>query len=289
MTVPYELYLRFLATKNLVVEDEVNEHLTLLMLPPTSQAMLDRQYQLVQTTLPRGVLSQLDNGSQGGADFLHWMKVLDIQELWTAEKPFVTPQSRVLVKLASDIHDDPKLRMTINALLMKGVKAHDIAQAVQTKYSTPIRDIHIELYRKFFFDPRRMTRNSWRAYLKVLKDQEQKIYLLALTEAVDIVRSELDLPAKVSVSALLQTMVTKTYMKARVFLEDNGAESGKEGREYISTFLAVVDKYEKYRSADTADFSQSLQLEFDFIETVFDTPDTDTILEVAERAKAKSD
>lgn len=289
MASPFELYLRFLVTKDLVVEEDVNAHLDLLMLPHTSQAALDEQLSFVQQTLPRGIQSQLENKSQGGADFLHWMRVLEIQELWQAEKPFVTPELRLPVKLATDIHDDPKLRMTINALLIKGVKSHDIMQAIQQKFATPLRDIHIDLYRKFFFDPRRMTRTSWRQYLKTVGDVEQKIYFLALTEPLDIVKSELDLPAKVSVSAMLQGLLTRSYQKARIYLDDNGATSAKEAREWIEQCLAIADKYEKYRSADQTDFSQSLQLEFDFVETQFENPDSETLREVAERAKVKAE
>lgn len=289
MAVPYELYLRFLVTKGMVAEDEVNEHLDLLFLPHCRQQHLDEQFQFVSQTLPLGIQSQLENGSQGGDDFLHWMRVIEVHELWQAEKPFITPESRLLAKLAKDIHDDLKLRMTINALLIKGVKPHDLSQAVQVKFSTPVRDVHIELYRKYFFDPRRLTRSDWRSWLKVVSEQEQKIYFLALTEPLDLVKSELDLPAKVSVSGMLQGLLTRSYQKARTFLDDNGISSSKEAREWIEQCLAIADKYEKYRSADQSDFSQSLQLEFEFVESHFETPDSETLREVAERAKAKSD
>jgi hypothetical protein len=273
----------------MVVEEEVNEHLALLMLPPVTQGEIDLQCEFVRSTLPLGVQSQLANGSQGGADFLHWMRVLDILELWQGEKPFVTPEFRMRLKLTTDIHDDPKLRMTINALVMKGVKSHDIIQAIQAKFATPLREVHIDLYRRVFFDPRRLTRTDWRRYLKRVSDQEQKIYFLALTEPLDILKSELDLPAKVSVSSMLQGLLTRSYQKARIHLEDGGAGSAKEAREWISQVLAIADKYEKYRSADQSDFSQSLQLEFDFVETTFETPDSETLREVAEKAKSKTD
>lgn len=289
MTVPYEIYLRFLVTKEMTTEDEVNEHLDLLMLPRCKQEQLDAQLELVMSTLPLGVQSQLENRSWGGEDFIHWMRVLEIHELWQTEKPFVTAESRLLVKLATDIHDDPRMRMTINALLIKGVKAHDIMQSIQQKYATPLRENHIELYRKYFFDPRRMTRTAWRQYLKTVTDQEQKIYFMSLTEPLEIVRSELDLPAKVSVSAMLQGLLTRSYQKARSFLDDNGVNSAKEARAWIEQCLAIADKYEKYRSADQTDFSQSLQLEFEFVETRFETPDSEVLKEVTERAKAKSD
>lgn len=287
MAIPYEIYLRFLVTKDMTTEDEVNEHLALLMLPRCTQEQLDQQYEFVHSTLPLGVKSQLENKSWGGQDFVHWMRVLEIHEFWQAEKPFVTPESRLLVKLTNDVHDDPKLRMTINALLIKGVKPHDIMQSIQQKFSTPLREGHIELYRKYFFDPRRMTRTAWRHYLKNVDDFEQRVYFMALTEPLDIVRSELDLPAKVSVSAMLQGLLTRSYQKARAFLDDNGANSAKEARAWIDQCLAIADKYEKYRSADQTDFSQSLQLEFDFVETHFASPDSEVLREVTERAKAK--
>ena len=289
MAVPNDLYLRFLVSKDLTTEDEVNEILGCLLLPKCGQKELDLHVDFLKTVLPKGVQSQLEHKSQGGADFLHWMRVLEIQEFWQAEKPFVSTESRLLVKLACDIHDDPKLRVTINALLIKGVKAHDIMQAVQVKFATPLREQHIDLYRKYFFDPRRLTRSDWRRYLKELPDTEQRIYFMALTEPLDILKSELDLPAKVSVSAMLQGLLTRSYNKARVFLDDNGITSAREAREWINQCLLIADKYEKYRSADQTDFSQSLQLEFDFVDTHFETPDSETLREVAEKAKSKSE
>jgi len=287
MALPFELYIRFLAPKGYDDLDEVNAFLEEDNLTPIEQADLDRHWALINNTLPKGVLSQIENKSYGGEDFLRWMAVLNVKELWQAEKPFATAEQRTLVKLARGINDDPQMRLAINCLAIKGVAPRDISQTIQAKFSSPLRDTHIEVYQKFFFDSRRMSRSDWRVYLHKFSDFEQRAYFTALTEPLDVVKNELDLPAKASVSQALQWLFSKSFQKAKILINTNTPEAGREARAWIDQVVTLADKYEKYRSADQSDFAQSLQLEFEFVESEFETPDSELLREVTERLKAK--
>jgi hypothetical protein len=114
---------------------------------------------------------------------MHYMRVLDVEDLWYLEKPFrdKDPAKRSVAKLTYDIHQDPALRLSINALLMKGVPASELSQMVNHRFSSMLKEEHVTLYEKFFFSPRRMTRGSWRGFLRGCAAAEAKIYFTALS------------------------------------------------------------------------------------------------------------
>lgn len=288
MALPYDNYIRFLATKGHVDLDEVNELLGNFSLPPIKQATLDDQWALIHSSLPLGVKSQLENRSQGGEEFLRWMSFLEVQDYWLAEKPYATAERRSAVRVMESIHDDQMLRLAINALFIKGVQPKEMLQSLATKYPTPLRDNHLETYRDMFWNTRRMHRRDWKSYLGLVSTREQSVYFLALTDTLDVVKTELELPSSVSVSNMLQWLLSKSFQKAKTLIDVNSPDAAKEARLWIDKAIVLADKYEKYRSTDQADLSQSLQMEFDFVDTEFAAPDDETLREVTERIKAKT-
>lgn len=287
MPTPYDLYVRFLVTKG---EDDVtvvNERLAELNLPEIDESTFSAQYDLVHEALPGGVLSQITNKTYS-IDFLKWMEVLQVVDLWAFEKtPFTgkDPVRRGLCKLTYDIHQDPKLRLSINALLMKAVKLGDIIQAVNTRYAALLSEAHLALYQRFFFDPRLMTRRAWKDYLRVAPPAEAAIYFTALSAPIEQVRTELELPAKLSTAETLQYLTSRTYVKAKDALAIRTPEGGDEARKWIHTYLQLIDKFEKFRTGDTDDFAQALQMEFEFVDGEFLTPDPDVLNEITARMR----
>ena len=286
MAVPYELYIRFLASKGLNELQGVNEALAMLYLPPVSQKDLEGQLATLDAVLPAGISRQLETKAYG-PDLLQWMAVCDIKELWQNEKAFQDPETKTKLKLIYDIHNDTALRRTLNALIIKAMKPKEIAQILQAKFASLLKEDHVDLYSKVFFNPSRMARADWRDFIKTLADTEARAYVTALSEPLDVLKTELELPAKVSVSETLQWLLAKSYGKARTYMEINTPEANHEARAWIDQVVKLSEKYEKYRSGDTDDFSKSLQMEFQFIDAPFDEPGDDIMLEVAERLKAK--
>lgn len=288
MALPYDNYIRFLVTKGHVDLDEVNGLLENFSLPAIKQKHLDEHWALVSSTLPLGVKAQLENGSQGGDEFLRWMAFLEVPEYWLAEKPFATPERRSSIRITESIHDDQMLRLAINALFIKGVQPKEMLQSLSAKYPTPLRDGHLEIYQAMFWNTKRMQRRDWKSYLSLVNTREQSVYFLALTDTLDVVKTELELPSSVSVSNMLQWLLSKSFQKAKTLIDVNSPDAAKEARLWIDKAIVLADKYEKYRSTDQADLSQSLQMEFDFVDTQFAAPDDETLREVTERIKAKT-
>jgi hypothetical protein len=170
---------------------------------------------------------------------------------------------------------------------MKGVPASELVQVVNNRYASLLRDEHIILYEKYFFCARRMTRGAWRGFLKGCDPNEARIYFTALSEPLEVLKTELELPAQISSSETLQYLLTKSYLKAKQFLGVNTPEGNREARYWVDTVLQLVDKYEKYRASDATDFGNALQMEFDFVDTEFDMPDREVLGEIS--AKLRKD
>lgn len=286
MPTPYDLYIRFLITKGVQETGGINEHLSELGLPPVDDVVVDAQEAVVSQSLPAPVVLQAETKLYGG-DYLHYMRVLEVEDLWYLEKPFrdKDPKKRSLVKLAYDIHQDPTLRLVINSLLMKGVPAAELVQIVNNRFASLLRDEHVTVYEKYFFSPRRMTRGSWRTFLKACEGAEANVYFTALSEPLEVLKTELELPSKVSSSETLQYLLTKSYLKAKQFLAVNTPEGSREARYWIDSVLQLVDKYEKYRSSDAADFGRALQMEFDFVDSEFEVPDKEVLTEISSKLR----
>ena len=289
MASPYDLFIQFLITSG-SGEGEVNEALKALALPPlkTRTDFLVHQRH-IEDRVPPGILSQIETGRYS-VDFMKWMRELGLAEFWEAEPSRARdyPERTTDRKLVYDINSDPGMRLTINALLMKGVEPAAILPMVAGRYPLVIKEKHIVSYKQYFFDPARMTRADWRGFLPGVSDREQRVYFVALTEDLDAVKAELDLPARINTSGILQDLLSRSVRKARHHLQQSSLQSGAEARKWISTVSGLVDKYEKYRKTDSTDFAKSLQMEFEYVETGFPTPDKETLAALNEQ-KAKQE
>lgn len=294
MATPYDLYVRFLVTKGAEDVESVNSNLAELNLPPIPDQAFDLQYAVVHDHVPAGIAAQITKKTYS-VDFLKWMEILQVAELWQGEKTAFTGKDQELrgrIKLVYDVHQDPGLRMTINALLIKAVPARDLTQAINSKYASLLREVHIVVYEKFFFNPRQMTRAAWKNFIRAVQElnkREAAAYFVALSSPLDEVKTDLELPAKVSSSDSLQFIATKAFQKVKSALDTKTPEGDVAAQRWITTYLNVVDKYEKHRTGDQADFGNALQMEFEFINDEFLTPDPDVLKEITDKQRREDD
>jgi len=283
MTTPHDLYIRFLATKGIDDLSEMNSQLAMIPLPATSQEELDVQWGLIHSSAPKNVIDQMYRKLYE-PDFTRCLQVLEVLDLWAE---FSDSQMKSCLKLVYDIHQDISLKVTLNALLIKRISATEIVRMLSTKFSTMLNEKQVDLYTRFFFDPRRMTRRAWKEYLKRCNGRAQKLYFTALTESEDVLKTELDLPSIINVSESIQWLLTKSFLKARSFMDIGTPDANREAREWSDQVVKLADKYEKYRSGDQNDFAKVLQMEFDFIDEPFETPDDSTYREAMAKQEPK--
>lgn len=297
MAVPYELFLRFLATRGCDGHLEAGRALRKLGLPIVDQEDVDRQFTLIYDVLPKIAIDQIER-QKPGKELALASKVLEIEHLWYFEKEaldgtmgseFQTEARdwKKDMKLTYDVHSDRMLRLSMNALLIKGVSDSEIVRILSSKFSMLLKEKQVGLYTKLFFNPKVMTRRDWKKFLENSPQEERKIYFTALTEDVEALKTDLDLPAVYNTSASLQWLLTKSFRKAKQFIDIGTPEGAQEARAWIDKVAMLTDKYEKYRAGDQHDFSKALQMEFEFLEDDFGTPDDTIRQEVESRDKTK--
>lgn len=269
---PYDLYIRFLVTKGLTTHEEVNDKLDEFNLKHISADEFDKQYAVVHDHVPKPIADQIVNKRYEGNSFLRYMGILQVKELWEMEKGFDSPETKKL-RLIYDIHNDAPMRLTINALLIKGSETPDIVQDINMKYAYMIKDAHVELYKKFFCNPSLMLRKDWKKYLPLVDGEERLILFTALSEPLDALKTALDLPSRLDISGSLQNLLVGSFQKAKHYMKSNSVEANREARAWIKTVLEVSDKHQKYSKADIGDFSKSIQMEFDYVSNDFVSPD----------------
>lgn len=282
MRKPYDLYIRFLITKGLSEDSDINDALKDLSLPEVDTETIQTQYNLVFNNIPKPVAKQIETKVHDG-DFLKWMKIFEVHELWMFERKYKDPDFNYL-KLVYDIHSDPRLRIALNALLIKGIKPTDLAQILNLKYASMLKPEHVEAYKKFFWNFQALTRRDWRDYIDDCSDFEKSILFTCFSENLEAVKAALELPSKTSSSDILQYLLSQSYQKAKQYLRMSSPDTNEEARKWISQVIQLSDKYEKHRTGDVEDFGKSLQMEFDYIETDFMTPDDQSIKELKESA-----
>jgi len=285
-SVPYDLYLRFLYSQGCLEFAEIRNKINELSLPPISYDTYELQGNYVNATVPSAI-ARLIERKRYDLSFLKWMGEIDVREMWYGVEPFRDSDKEKIISLTMDIHSDPVLRLTLNALLIKNVDIGDLVPMLNIKFSTSYKPANFELYRKFFFDPRRMKRQDWKAYLKTCTDTEKSIYFCALTEPLETLKCKLGLPSRVEVSEELSKLLRHAIDKSHQYLSLGSKETNHEARAWISTVLSLTEKYEKYRTADSSDFGKSLQMEFEYVDTDFDSPDAETLEKLNQNAKEK--
>lgn len=286
MATPCDLYIRFLITRGIDSSEEVNARLNELGIQPVSSEIINQHLQTVKKILPASVERQRDEQVYS-SDFLTWIKVLEVEELWRFEKEFFLETHRY-IRLVYDIHYDVTLRIFLNALLLKGVPPTDICRHLNSRFSCMLKEESVAAYRKFFWNSQRMTRRDWTTFLRGCNERETSLYFIALSEPLDVLLAELELPAKVSVSDSLQYLLSKSFAKAKEYLRLSTKEANSEARAWINQVVVLADKYEKYRAGDANDFSKVLQMEFEFTDTTFPTPDAATLRDLKDRKNEKT-
>lgn len=278
---PYDLFVRFLITKGVIEPKEINDKLTREFgLPSIDDVEFKNAFALVHDKTPPFISKRIVDKQYNHPEFYKWMGILEVRELWDYEKEFFKEHARY-VKLVYAVHDDPKMRVTLNALLMKGSVEKDICQDINSKFSAMMKPEVVNTYRKFFWNANKMSRSAWRAYLRHTEEFETSVYFVALTENMEVLRTHLELPSKAAISENLQYLFTQSFLRARQLLRLNSPETNAEARRWIKLTADMADKYAKHRVGDAEDFSKSLQMEFEYVSNEFPTPDDMLLKEVA--------
>lgn len=289
MAIPHDLYIRYLVTKGCDSLGAVNSRLDELGIPRIWDDVFERQYNYVEKSVPPTIMKQMRSGRYEDK-FIKWMEILGLKEIWLAEGPWAKKEMQAAWKLLKGCFSDRLIILTMNSLMVKLDNDQEISEIINSRFSAMLTPAHVALYRKYFFNCRTMTRSDWKDYLKNCDNNEKHLYFTALTENIDVLKTELELPAVVSVASSLQFLFTKAFQKSKQYLKSSTPESNREARAWISQTMALADKYEKYKTGDKQDFSKQLLLEFDYVHDDIPAPDDDMLAQImAEQQQKKAE
>ena len=216
------------------------------------------------------------------------MDTLNLGEIWRAEKTYMDDHSKKLWVLIYDIQEDPHVRMAIRAMMMKKPALDELANAVNAKFATLLNKEHLTLYYKYFWNHSLMKRKDWKDYIsmRAISNTEKDLLFTCLSETEDVVRTKVGLPANLVTSDVLLMMATESVLKVKHFLKVPDQHGNREARSWMDKSQQLLALREKYKAADLRDFSKELQMQFEYIDTDYQTPDEATLKEVQEKDPA---
>ena len=253
MRVPYEGYVRFLITSGLDSE-ETNNHLEELGLNPISSEYWDRQFEV-----------------------LHELKIpKKIKKFWKDPNRNI-PKGFFEYNVGKNNHfrdaveavKDFDVSLTIRGMLSIKAPAEEISSVLNGKFAMVFRKEALSIFEKYFFNPKIMSRTSWKLYLKDLSNQEKGIIYLGITGEDLELRAELGLPSKISVSENYQKLHIFAMQKFNRYIKAGMPGADDEAMKWAKVAMSAGDKYEKLKVSDATDFVRDIQMEFDQVDTDF--------------------
>jgi len=282
---------KFLVTKGHHSLQDINDELSKVHLAPIGNSVFERHIRATKSKLPAPIWEQIAKQKIYGQAFFRWMGALDLDEIWAAEKAYRSEETAKQWSLIYDIMEDPQVRTAVKSMVMKKIELEELAVTLNAKFSTFLNKRHLELFRKYMWNPSLMKRGDWRKYLQSnhVSNAEKDILFSCLTETEDVIRTKLGLPANLVTSDVLQMMATEAVLKVKHFLRIQDQNGNKEARYWMDKTQSLLALREKYKAADLRDFSKELQMQFEYIDTDFESPDEATLKEVLEKDPANAE
>lgn len=274
--VPYDRYVRFLITAGESDSEKINEALTDLGLFAVLPTTLEDKLREIVNSIPDYAEKQRDN-KKFDFNYYRMMKPLDVQEAWSVVQPFCKDNTIIettrLMRTVIDINYDVQMRFALRALIFKNCDPKDICQDINQKFSFGLKEQHVHLYRKYFWDPSIMRRQDWKNYLKLCGNYEKALMFNIMSSDTEVIKAELGLPTKINVTETYQKLFAQIQLKVQQYMAINSPETNSEARKWIKTLSDLGDKYKKYEKGSMDDFGKLLQLEFQYTENDFPMPD----------------
>lgn len=271
MRLPHERYIRFLITSGLDLE-ETNEHLQDKGLPPCpvddeQSEYWDQQYSILfESSVPKSIKAFWESAEKKKfpEGFFEYMNTLGLKEAWA----YNVGKSRYFT-IAVDALEDEDICIGIRCLLTLRAAPEEISAIINSKFGMVLPKESVTLFKEYFYDPRIMSRRSWRHYLRAVPSEHRNLLYKAISGREVELRAELDYPNKISVADHYQKLHIYAMEKFNTYRTSSGPNADQHAIKWAGIAMSAGDKYEKLKLGDTADFSKDIQMEFAFVDTDF--------------------
>lgn len=265
MRVPHENYVRFLITSGLD-SVETNDHLAELGLPKVDVNYWDEQFNLLhELQIPKKVKKFWKNPNPKiPKGFFEYMNVAGLKEAWMYNCG-KDPDFKKAVEAVQDFN----ISLVLRGMISVKAPLEEISSVVNGKFAIPFSKKAVAIFEKYFFNPKIMSRYSWKMYLRDLTNEERGIIYLGISGEDTELRAELSLPTKISVSENYQKLHIFSMNKFMRYKNTGTPQSDAEAMKWAKLAMSSGDKYEKLKVSDASDFVKDIQMEFDEVDTDF--------------------
>jgi hypothetical protein len=289
MRLPHENYIRFLITTGLNSE-ETNSHLDELGLVGCTPEYWDEQYKLLfEAPLPKVIKKFWENTRKPfPKGFVEYMNVVDLKEAWLYN---IGKDKNKAFKIAVDSLSDPDVSVTVKCLVALRTEPDEISALLNGKFGMPFPRESAVIFQKYFFNNKIMLRSDWRKFIAVCEPEEKVLFYKAISGQTEVLRIELGLPTRVSVSEKYQRLHVFAMEKFDTYRNSSDPKADANALKWASMAMQSGDKYEKLKTSDASDFGRDLQMEFEHVSTEFPLIGGDDIdqLQQAKKEGTKKD
>lgn len=262
MHIPHTRYATWLAIS--LDADQLATKLDELSLPAmTVPQLADIVQRAVQLPLSPGLRRRLEKKAYSDQDEAIFQK-LGFGEIYRSTYGRESLWEEIAALLVN-----PTLRVALESTLLADLKPHELSQMIQVNYKVILSERGIELYCKYFFDYKKLSRLDWREYLKQLTNdvyiyvRYQTALLQPQAETLHLV----GLPSKPAFSQFLGSILSTAEYKFRRYSAQGSVEGDAAAQKWAKLGIEAGAKYEKFSSQDVTDFAATVQAEFQYIDS----------------------
>lgn len=274
MRYPYNLFIKFLISR----KADVNATLANLGLPELSdRELFDRDF-LVCPIPPsvQGYFKSPISKIEDKKSFIEWAEVHNIREMWEIQPEYKHDDLRDLtknsdaMKRACDLFSSQNQRTAMSLMMMRDFDEESIVDTFIEHFDSMIDFDVICLFRKYFFDFKKMRPTDWHNLFHNLNPEErQKLELAHQGMSKGLTEYSIGRLPSLTYEEVLHDIMVSSYYKFKQ-LENQPLMDGLAQR-WATMAMAAGEKKMKYTKGDRTDFGEDIQLRFAFEPTTFPT------------------
>lgn len=265
-------------------EAEVAAQLDELSLPPLERADLDAfSHEASEVPFSAGMRKRLAKKQYDRLDMI-MAERLGYAEIYCRHTGHyeLYPKTQLQWEEVGKILRNPVLRIALDVGILCRYSLDELSQILPSTFHEQLTEDGIDLYCKYFFDHKAMTKADWRVYLRLYSTIPHAYirYHAALTKNRDEALFLAGLPTRANFSDFLKTVMGTASYKFQHYSRMATPQADGQARAWAKVGFDAGVKYEKFSASDVQDFAKTVQTEFDYIESDIPTIQPDMLTQI---------
>ena len=283
MRLPYSKALVWLFAEG-KSEAEVAAQLDELSLPPLEKADLDSfAHEASLLPLSPGMRRRLPKKQYDRLDMIIAEK-LGLAEIYCRHTGnfALYPMAQLNWEEVGKILRNPVLRIALDVGILCRYSFEELSQILPATFHEQLSEGGIDLYCKYFFNYKAMSKEDWRVYMRLCAAIPYAYvrYHAALTKPKDEALFLAGLPTRANFADFLKTVMGTAAYKFQHYSRMSTPQADGQARAWAKVGFDAGVKYEKFSASDVQDFAKTVQTEFDYIESDIPTVQPDMLSQI---------